>query len=74
MIIRAIAYIVGSLSIKIFYNFMTFHQGIILGYLVAGICFIVFDIVEHFYVKAILYGCAFIGASLFEIFSQLTVI
>lgn len=74
MMIRSICYILGSLSVKILENFMTYHHGIILGYIIAGVCFIAFDFYENFYVKAVLYGCAFIGASLFEIFSQITVI
>lgn len=71
LLMRAIGYIVGSFSVKIIGEYVTFHQGIMIGYCLAGFAFIIFDEFDPTYLKSIAFLIAFLGTALFDIFSQL---
>lgn len=74
LLMRAIGYVIGSFSLKILEDYCNYHQGIMLGYFMAGFAIILFDELELTFLKCIMFFIAFIGTAFFDIFSQLTVI
>lgn len=74
MMVGSLFYVLGSIILKSIEKKISYHKGIICGYLVLGVVSLCFGFVDNFYVQALLYGLTFFGEAFVEVFSNTSII
>lgn len=70
LMMGSILSIIGSIIISIISSRISFHQGIIFGYITLGLASICFEFVSNFYIQALLFGFIYFGMGFVAVFSK----